>query len=451
MMVKTCLLGTSLVVMVLAGSAVAETRTIEDVEGPAKDAPMASWTPVQQYLPTSGRGRAFPSSLGYRDAGGMLMFADELGDNLSELGRLSVIYHCFAFPQGGARDALSWALCGSDVKALDLKKLEDELKAGGISPQSQATVLKSAQEWHATAMKIGEAVETAAKDDPGVAQVLALADSAKAEWSKWLSANKDAFGRYLALKDAVRSGKSNHKSFAGCWEATAPAFEKLVKAAKFPWELSGDYLPGYMSFLLTGPDHYIKAASFAACAYSVHEGGEALAAAALNHRPMRGAIQVGWRTLALAKAWNPKFKPRFADRGLAWNEYQMLSAWRENSFGMPGVNGITAIATPVQGVIAKVKKDGDVTTLSFKKEKVETCLQRKDTRKVLQIAPNGDVIYEKVCVKYGKVDSKNDDIEVATKFATGLKPGISVLIVNKYPVTAWQGKKFVAVFGVPKK
>jgi hypothetical protein len=34
---------------------------------------------------------------------------------------------------------------------------------------------------------------------------------------------------------------------------------------------------------------------------------------------------------------------------------------------------------------------------------------------------------------------------------SGITPGVDVLIVYKFPVTAWKGKKFVAVFGVPVK
>ena len=448
---KTCVLRATVVALALATQAWADGRSIDDVEGPAKSAALSSWTPAQQYIPVRGRSGSSAAQLGYTGPGGLLMFADELGDKLSELGRISVIDHCFEYGEKATSSTLLWALCGPDVKAFDVKKLESELKADGISPESQKDVLEAAKRIHDKATQIGAVIEEAAKDDPGVAQVLKLADTAKAEWSKWLGSNKAAFDQYLALKDAVRSGKSNHKSFADCWKATEPGFVKLVKAAKFPWDYSGDYLPGYMSVLLTSTDGYIKAASFAACAYSVHESGEALAAAALNHDSLSGTVRVGWRTLALAKAVDPKFKPKFAERGLNWGEFGMLSPWRRSSYKLPGLNDTAKIMTPAQGVIAKVKKEGDITKLSFKGDKVDACLHWKETRKVQSIAANGDPIYERVCTKRGKVDNKEHDTEVATKFAAGLAPGVSVLIVNKYPVTAWKGKKFVAVFGVPKK
>lgn len=418
-------------------------RSIDDVKEPDKGSAISTWTPTQQWWPNRGN----VSTHGYGSKFGMLVFADEMGDKLSELGRVTLIDRCFEYAQADTSATLLWAICGGDVKAFDERKLGAELKADGISVQSAVDVHRDAMEIVGKAKKIGEAVEAAAKDDPGVAAVLELADTARAEWTTYLGKHKDAFARYLALKDGVRSGKSNHKNFAGCWEATQPAFAKLVKATKFPWELSGDYMPGYMAYLVKTPESYITAASFAACAYSVHESGEALFAAASNQPA--GGVRVGWRTIALAKALDQGFAPKFAERALSISN--MRSTWQRDTVKMEGVNDIAPIMTPAQGTLATVKKDGDVARLAFKGNTVDACLEWKTTNRVQSVSANGDVNYVKTCKKRGKVANQETATEVGSKFAAGLAPGVDVLVVYKFPVVAWKGKKFVAVFGVPVK
>jgi hypothetical protein len=442
---RTCVFGLALMA---AWSTVAiADRNIDSVDPPDAGTPMSQWTPAQQYSPMSaGRG---PSRWGYGGKFGLLLFADEMGDKLSEAGRFNLIQECIGYKKGGTEHTLLWAMCGPDVKAFDIKKFEAELKADQISEYSLGMTMKTVNDIYGNAKKLGETIEAAAKDDPGVAAVLKLTDEAKAEWQKYLGAHKAEYERYLTLKDAVRSGKSNHKNFSGCWEATQPAFAKLVTATKFPWEASRDYLPEYVNVMLTSTENYITVASFASCTYSVDAGGEALAAAALSNKAPR--IRVGWRTIALAKALDPKFKPKFADRSIDYSENGMQSQWLSQGFIMSGINDTLKIMTPKQGEIRKVKKDGDVTTISFKGGKVSQCLNWKETRKITSTAANGDPIYERICTKRGMVEDQTEDVEINTKFATGAAAGTSIWIVGKFPVTVWKGKKFVAVLGQPKK
>jgi len=415
-------------------------KKIEDVKEPDKGTSLSAWTPAQQWMPLNAR----VATHGYGSAAGMLVLADELGDKLSELGRVSLIDRCFEYAEADTKSALMWALCGPDVKAFDRKKLESELTAEGIAESSRKDVLSEVDRIIAKAKKVGEVVDAA--NDPGIAALLKFPAAARTEWNAYIGKNKDAFARYLRLRDAVRSGKSNHKDFDGCWNATRPAFEKLVKATSFPWELSGDYLPGYTAVMITDTASYISAASFAACAYSVHESGEALMVAVSNQKG--GVIRVGWRSIALAKAMAPSFKPKFAERSLRFED--MLSKWSNSRISVEGLDERAAIMTPAQGNVASIKADGDLTKISFKGDTVDACLEWKTTKKVQSVAPNGDPVYEKVCAKRGEVANQENDTAIATKFAVGIKPGVDVLLVDNFPVTAWKGKKFVAVFGVLK-
>jgi hypothetical protein len=441
---SACALSVTVVLCALPDTAHAnEGRRLSEIKEADKATPLASWTPIQQWLST----RRSVERHGYGSNAGMLVFADELGPNLSELGRVAVIDNCFEYVKSSAEDALMWALCGPDVKAFDAKKLETQLKAEGIAPEDARDILRDVNDLLARAKKTGAAVEEAAKDDPGVAALLKVYESATAEWNAYLGKNKDAHARYLALKDAVRSGKSNHKGFGGCWEATRPAFVKLVKGTKFPWELSGDYLPGYMSVVITSPESWITAASHAMCAYSVHEGGEALAAAALVQPG--GVYRVGPRSLALAKVLDPAFKVKFSERSLSLDN--MRSSWRRAQIKVTSINDIKAIMTPRQGTIAGVKhdKETDATKISFKGDTVDACLNWKTTNRIQSRAVNGDPIYERVCTKRGKVANQEEATEVPTRFADGLAAGVDVMIVGGFPVTAWKAGKFVAVLGVP--
>jgi hypothetical protein len=418
---------------------------MDSIDPPDKAKALAEWTPGEQFN-SRGRGRG-PSAWGYSGAFGTAVFADEIGDKLSELGRVYFIDSCFEYGEESAKSALAWAICGTDVKAFNQKKLDAELDALKLDEWPRKNVLEDIKRTMDKATKIGAAVEAAAKDDKGVAQILKLADDAKAEWQKYIGANKAAFERYVALKDAVRSNKSNHKNFTGCWEATEPAFTKLVKKTKFPWELSGDYLPGYVSELLTSTENYITAASFAACAYSIDKSGEALAAATLSQKS-GGKIRVGWRTITIAKALDPKFAPKFADRSINWGEFGMTRPYTDYGYKMGGINEILAIQTPADGEIATAKTDGDMVKLTFKGNMVDACLQWKETNKIQSRAVNGDPIYERKCMKRGKVPNEETPTEIHSKFAGGAKAKSNIWIVGGYPVATWKAGKFTSVLGV---
>jgi hypothetical protein len=420
--------------------AAADKRDFDDVPNADKATPLQDLSPAQQWW----RGRN-TKDWGYGGKFGLLVLADELGDKLAETGRISMISRCLGSAQPEAASALAWAVCGPDVKAFDIKKFEQQLAVDNLSPDVRQAAVKEVQEIIDKAKKVGEGVEAAAKDDPGVAAILKAGEQGRSEWAAYVGKNKETYARYLALKDGVRSGKSNHKNFAGCWEQTFPAFSKLVKATKFPWEVSGDYMPAYMTVMLTSPESYITATSFAACAYSVDEAGEALYASAANQSA--GVIRSGPRTTALAKLLDQSLKPKFAERALSIDS--MRSSWSREWVKVDGINDISKMMTPAQGTVATAKPDGDVTKITFKGDTVDACLEWKTTNRIQSYGANGDPMYEKVCKKRGQVANQESATEISTKFAAGIKPGVDVLIVYKFPVTTWQKGKFVSVFGVP--
>jgi hypothetical protein len=411
---------------------------------PDKTTPFAQWTAAQQWMPEF---RDDPrSDHGYSSNAGMLLLADELGDKFSELGRASLIQKCFRTIDVDTKALMAWALCGPDVKALDMKKLEKELDGEKVAGEAKADVLQTVKEALEKANKIGALIDGAAKDDPGVQQVLKLADTAKAEWTAYLSKNKAAFDQYLVLKDAVRTGKSNNPAFKDCYAQTQPAFEKHVKALakKIPWDVGNDYIPGYMRYLTATTEGYITTVSWAACAWGHDKSGESpySGAAAGDYG---GAFKAGWRTIALGKALDPNFKPKYADRNMpALDTFQ----WK---YGVQpaGTSVVAPIVTRNEGVIGKLtKKDDDYTTVSFKGDKVESCLQWADTNRVSSVDSSGGVHYDKKCLKRGMIDNQVGASDVPTRYLTGAKVGDTFAEVNKFPVVAWKAKKLTMLFGV---
>jgi hypothetical protein len=201
-----------------------------------------------------------------------------------------------------------------------------------------------------------------------------------------------------------------------------------------------------MAPLVRTTEGYITTAAYAACAYSVHEGGEALIAGAANQES-GGIIKVGWRSLALAKALDPGFTPKFAERSLRLDD--MRTSWRRDRVILEGINENAHIMTASEGTVATIKPDGDAAKITFKKDTVNACLEWKETTKISQISPNGTITYEKTCKRRGKRVNETTATEVGTKFARGITPGANVVVVSRFPVAVTKGAKLVAVLGVP--
>jgi hypothetical protein len=433
----------------LAGAAaVAPSRggkTLADIARPDPKLPVTSWTPVQQYLRNATRGMAserYRDALGFADGFGSVVLADELGSSLGHLGRIALIEACFAGAKPDASSALRWAVCGDDVHAVDLTKAASELRAEGLANDTRKHILETSKQAVEAAKRIGQAVEVAAEHDTGVQAVLAAGKAAHLEWKAFANASRDLVDTVRALQGAARGGHA--KGFAGCAEKTRPAFEKLVRARTFADD-GGDREPlvFYIKQLRGDLASHMVTLAYAACAAGMDRSGEAIYTAIGNGEA--GQVLRGARTLAIAKLYAPSFKPKFADRALSLADMQ--SVFRRQLVQVPG-NDIAAIMTPRGGKIATITRDGEVTRLRFAADKVERCLEWRATEKIVSVGANGEVQYEKRCARRGLVQNQEDEIEIATRFAAGLKAGMSVTIVNNFAVVAWSGATWHALLGV---
>ncbi len=413
-------------------------KQLEDV--PEAPAHYASWSPVQQY-----------KKLLADDSYSALIMADELGDRLSQAGRLAVVRTCLAPAHETASSAALWAICEADVEALKLDAALAELKKEGIDKDVRAKVLEEGKKALEQARAIGAAVATAAKDDPGVAAIVAIGKTARSEWRDFASAHAGELATLAALQDLMRDNKNG---LAGdCVAKTYEPFAKVVRKTTFSQgQIGPSPLAFYVNSLPKTMEAHVAALAWGACAALVDRSGAAMSPAAGTTigatgwgRRARRFLRRGPRSLTLAKLFDEKFEPKFADRSLRMEK--MTQPYGEYHVGGPGnIDG-----TPLRSVVAKLIKNGDTTTVKGKDYMGEECANWQDTNKIYSVDSNGTVHYEKKCTRYERVRYEASDVVSAPAFLNGVTPGLELTAVDGYPVVGIKGRRTVFVLGVPMK
>jgi hypothetical protein len=337
--------------------------------------------------------------------------------------------------------AILWSICGDDIKSVDESKLKREDNKQHVA------------EWK----KLGVALEAEAKDDAGIALILAQTAAAKEDWKVFEAQNHDAIALYQKLKDGMRTSKSNDKNLDGCWELTQPAFAKAVKATKFAWgsqtESPADnaIAPRIRAVIAASPANYYAVANFGMCATAGHVTGGMLASAAFA---TKGAI-FGWRTLLVTKYLDAKLKPKFSDRSYKWAPSRtagQLVGWNERTedkVAWPGGPGYVET-----GVVKSMKNDGDDTVVKFSGTIINDCLEWKETNRLRGWDSAGQPMYEEKCLRRGRKESDAPhDATMSSKLLDGVKPGMGVALWGWFPVEVYSDKthKFISVLGVPVK
>ena len=426
MMSRSVVLGTTLVALALAGGIVRAEKAV----------PIWEKSPEDQY-------RYFD----HVDLSVGAAMLDQYGDKISDFGRWAYVDKCLdgsAKQQGRATEAVHWALCGDELKALDMEKLKEYFTL--IADRRPQKVLDM--------KKAGAELEAEAKTEPGLMAILKQVEAAKGDWKAFEAANHDAIALYQKLKEGVRTSKSNAPQFEGCWDATQPAFAKAVRATNFTWDNAGDDEPGgRIAEVVTNAATYYAAANFGMCAYAAHATGAVLAGAAMG---ARGGV-FGWRTMLISKFVDPKFKPKFTDRSMSWStgehgtaQYFNKSAGYDVSFPWPDGAGMKMHV----GVVKKMKKDGDDTLVQFKGIVLEECTDWKETGKIRTWDTAGDPVYERKCLKRGKVEQDAPgDATMGTNLLDGFAVGVGVAFIGDYPEEVYdvKKKKFISILGVSVK
>lgn len=409
-------------------------KKLEDIALPDVKAPVTSWTPVQQFRTSMDSNYGNGTNMI-----GQLLLADELGGKLSELGRVAAIKRCLHHEAGVEEGVLAWAVCRHDVKTLDMKKVEAELVAEGVSGKELTRNVEWIKDIVKTARLTGDPIEKLAASEPGIAQILKVADDARAEWTAYEAKNQAVVDRYRALKDGVRSARSNDKTFTGCFEATQPAFAKIMKAAapKIPYEINAPdaiegYTGAYLPYLPATVDTYVATVSYAACLWSLNETAAHFYSVAASQR--NGRAIAGPRSLAAARLFDPAFNPKFGDRSLSfrrpgeWKDGPQLAAARQ----------IDQSYINAEGTIAKVQPAGELTKIIFRGKTYDECAQR---------SKNAD----QTCLKTVQTRDAGNEGNVFTKFAPGAKPDHGAAFKFGFPEVIWnpKTKKLITILTIP--
>lgn len=421
----------------VAGPSLARAEvTIPGIAAATKDTALHDLTPAQQWNHASDVGfDNHPGALGW--------FADDMGAKLSMLGRGRLLSICLERSPEDAYIA-NWAMCSADAKAWDLAKAKAELVAEKVSGEAAKGVTEKLEAVDQQAKKYIAYFDAEIPKDKGLQNVMRVVDDAAAQWKTYIDKNQAAFDRYVAMKDGVRSRKTNTPAFQNCWESTQAAFAKYVRVAKFPYEMSGEQLVNYASHAIKDPGSYIAAVSYGACAYSMQPAGESMFVAASGTE--YGDQWAGPRTAAISNLMRQSEEQKFQDRSRSMGL---------NSSGFSGVirpanaDFRLAIITAWTGEIGTVKANGDTIHVEFKGDEVESCLNWKQTNKVVSYQ-NGSPIYDKVCTKRGMVANQENPVDIPKQWAAGVVPGNGMLLVNGFPVDVWnkKKKKIIAMFGV---
>lgn len=405
-----------------------QTKTESDYETTGTKRSVASLSALEQAF---GKPSDFGSNLG------QLLFADTLGAKLGHTARWELVKSCFQIAhKKDAEFVARWALCGEDAKQVNFDKLIAERKSGGLD----IDLGKAERERLAEILAMGSELERDAKDDPGVQQVFAVAQAARSEWSEFASKNEGLIASARALEDGVRLGHAKH--FAGCEANTRSAFEKLARATSFE-DTDTDPLIFYAGQFRATLAGEFTALAWGACAFGLDATAEGLYGAVASG-PGRNLAR-GPRTLALKRLLAPSVKPKFADRAMAWSQIDF--SLRRFDYQAP-VNVASMIATQKIAKISAVEPKGEVTVLSFKRDKIEACLSWVDSNKIDRIDDSGKLVYVRTCAKRGMVENSMEPLEISTIFAAGLKAGQAVNVLWKFPLVSWTGKKWHAIMGI---
>lgn len=408
-------------------------------------------TPIQQFAAITN-GMHGISSHSYAD---WMYLADALGPKLSETGRLAFILRCA--DHNKFDDPVLMALCEPDIKALDRKKVLDEVRADKAHGRDKMMIRVMLYQLDARLAKYNEAVKKWKDKDPAYGKMYEVAAQVRKDWETNLWKNETALLDLALLMDDARQTNSR-KALDGCSDKTWAAWRGAV--AKIPAKkfegiatdnitaASTGWLGPALAVVLNTPQGYLASVAL----YSCHKADK-------DNDPVIGQLGAGmaylpgYRGPRLATHWTIQSSGFELDDASATIDYS--SARHDTSSRFSGGSHGGGYFGTVQKV-GKPDAKGMVTvTYNKKSEKQERCLNSRRTRRLQQILSDGTLVYESVCLKWGvvSIDKTPDPQPVHKRYLEGVKPGVQAYIGSGVVMGVFpKGKKTpVAVAGVRVK
>jgi hypothetical protein len=352
--------------------------------------------------------------------------ADVLGSRITQAGLFGYVTQCLHDAPGGDIDAQGWAVCWPDAEALDLDKLNTEIRASKEGANGIDRMRLRFNAYQLLAIKLPDArkrLAEAEKRDESIAKLFAVAADARKAWRAQAASLQASIALQDQLDDAaIKNSRNPHLD--GCAKAARDEFDAVVKAT--PLASFGDLglkkskdgriEPPYdraVAAIATTIPGYFAASAMRACASLTGQ------APPLAHALRSSLVFRGERTAAMTALITSGIESD--DRAKTF-EFAMPES---PSWGMPA-----AERDGGSGKLAKVTKTGDHVHLEFtaKMGTVTYCDEYRETGHVLAIESDGGLRYEMVCKAY-KTDtvnraSKPFDVDLAD--GAGLKPGMYV-------------------------
>jgi hypothetical protein len=357
---------------------------------------------------------------------------DRLGAKASMMSKVTVVASCFGVTTntrevGSPDDAypiLPSILCTRE--SIDLAKAEAEIDSTeGMNDNTRMRLRTLA--WRASEVLRTAKVNMAAfaKEEPGVAQLIAMADQQFKEWLSLSPQRVKLISQLAAMEQAAESTKRS--AFAGCEEKTVKAWADHVNALELPDAPEKKQLDIYLNATLASTEGYLAFAALRLCSASEEDQSTKGEDVIPGMRFRRGP-----RTAAIA-SWLSLDKPiKFDDRNLKFSE--ML-----NQMGGLGGGGGSSRNTQA-GVISKIEEIEGGVRVVFKtvRERRITCSNWVTTNQILRIDSNGMLEYVQRCTSMAPVmmDVTADPVEFGKAMSHGLKPGMFLVAIPGMPIVA---------------
>lgn len=354
---------------------------------------------------------------------------DQLGNRASMYTRFAVVSRCLR-PQAEHNPLLRHILCAQEP--LDKAKAYAEIDS--VEELNNGTRYRLRRLVKETADRVAQVraeIAAKAKEDPGIAKVVAIAQAQFKEWASPSAERAKLIAQLEAMEAATKANKRS--AFAGCEDKTRASWEEQLARVKLPKVPSQHALPVFVEATMSTAEGYLAFQALRLCSASTERQP--------NFRPDLAGTRVvrrGPRTATVA-AWHAAAgEIQFDDRSLN------IGALLVNGT-LPGQYATSGL-TQREGVIAKLEDADGELRITFKTviEPREDCLEYKTTNRIVMFEADGDPIYYRQCIKWGtiKMNLTAQPIRVPTAMAQGLKPGMFLVAIDDgYAVVATSSPK----------
>jgi hypothetical protein len=354
---------------------------------------------------------------------------DRLGAAASMMAKVAVVAACFHLDMRAGYSAdveyplLTSILCTRE--SIDVAKAEAEIDATeGMNDTTRLRMRTAA--WRASeALRMAKgSMLSLAKEDPGVAQLIAIADQQFKEWSSPSPQRVKLLSQLAAMEQATAANKRS--AFAGCEEKTVRAWSEHVRSLELPPAPEKQQLDIYLNATLASAEGYLAFAALRLCSASEEDAstrGKDVIPGTRFRRGPRSATMASWLSLD---------KPiKFDDRGRSFGKLF-------NEVGAYAGGGSSQ--NTEAGVIGKIEEVEGGVKVVFKtvRERRVTCANWVKTKQILRIDGNGMIEYVQRCTSMSPVmmDVTADPVEFGKAMSHGLKPGMFLVAIPGMPVVA---------------